>query len=306
MTATPPSGGDPTATPPSTGAATAAGSGRRPASSSLTVAQAAALRRLGLAPVGFVMGSVVMQVVSTGGYGGAMGGQVLGPAGFAGGRSPAGTTSFPCAHMMGYAGDHWGFDSEDHGYAASVAAGYTMAIDRLREEARQRQAHGVVGVELSVGDLVGGYSIWTFRATGTAVAMQGQAPTTDPFVTNAAGQQVERLVAMGLAPAALVTGVGACYVQPNCRSRGDYTVPGRVDQLPHAVGIAQRGARQSLHVAARQIGGDGVVHTWWNDRRMPAWGEGWIQSTVATGTVVRRFTTPHIPAAPQPIVSLRP
>ena len=128
----------------------------------------------------------------------------------------------------------------------------------------------------------------------------------EPFATNAPGQQVERLVALGMAPVALVTGVGACYVQPNCRTRGDITVPGPVDQLPRALAVSQHRARDRLHRAARHHGGDGLVHTWWVDRRVPAWGEGWIQTTVATGTVVRRVGDHRVPAAPRPVVPLRP
>lgn len=299
-----PGGGAPPPDPAPPGAPPVGGTapGPRPTTSALSVAEAAAVRRLGLVPNGFVLGTAVVQVVSTGGYGGAGFGPVVGPTGV---TRMSGATSYPCAHMMGFAGDHWGFVAEDGGYAASVALGYDLATDRLRAEARQLGAHGVVGVELVVGDLVGGVSTWTFRATGTAVSLPG-APPVDPFVTNAPGQQVERLVALGLAPVALVTGVGACYVQPNCRTRGDLTVPGPVDQLPHALSIAQHRARQRLHQAATQHGGDGVVHTWWVDRRVPAWGEGWIQTTVATGTVVRRVGDHRVPAAPRPVVPLRP
>lgn len=279
--------------------------GPRPATSALTVAQAAAVRRLGLVPVGFVMGSAVMQVVSS--AGGAMGPTMMGGGAFgmaAGGR--AGITTFPCAHMLGVGAEHWGYNVEDRGYATSVGAGYDLALRRLVEDAHQRGAHGVVGVELAVSDLVGGWSTWTFRATGTAVALPGVPPPAMPFATNAPGQQVERLVMLGLAPAVLITGVGACYVQPNCRTRGDPTVPGPVEQLPQAIGLARNRARQALHHLARQHGGDGMVHTWWVDRRVPAWGEGFIQTAVATGTVVRRFGPPRVPAAPRPVVPLRP
>lgn len=287
------------ASPP--GPATRPAGDGRPATSALSVAQAGAVRRLGLVPLSFVMGSAVMQVVSS--AGGAMGPTMMGGGPY-GMRAP-GVTSFPCAHMMGF-GEHWGYNAEDRGYAGSVGSGYDLALRRLVEEATQRGAHGVVGVELAVRDLVGGWSTWTFLATGTAVTMPGAPLPSVPFVTNAPAQQVERLVALGLAPAAVVTGVGACYVQPNCRTRGDPTVPGPVDQLPHALGIARSRARQALHELAGHHGGDGVVHTWWTDRRVPAWGEGFIQTAVATGTVVRRFADTKVPAAPRPVVPLRP
>jgi len=274
---------------------------RRPATSNLSVAQSGALRRLGLAPAGFVLGTVVMQVVSSAGYGT-----------MAGGYGAFGTTGpsraaarYPCAHMMGYGADHWGYNIEDTAYAASLSYGYETAVTRLRDEARTLGAHGVVGIELTVGDLVGGYASWTFRATGTAVVLADGPPPGEPFTTGITGQHLERLIALGYAPATLVTAVGAMYVQPNCRTRGDFTVPGPVDQIPHAIGAARDRARSALHQAATAHG-DGVVDTRWSDRRSPAFGEGWIQTAVAIGTVVRRFDTDRTPAAPRPVVPLRP
>jgi len=287
---------------PDVGPAARAPARSRPPSSNLTVAQTGALRRLGLVPAGFVLGTVVMQVVSSAGantYGGGMGG---GYAGAAGGGAVA---RYPCAHMMGYGADHWGYNIEDLAYAASLSYGYETAIARLRDEARDLGAHGVVGIELTVGDLIGGYASWTFRATGTAVTLPGAPPPNEPFTTTVTGQHLERLIALGFAPVVLVTGVGACYVRPNCRTRGDITVPGPVDQISHAIGVARDRARTALHDAARHRG-DGAVDTQWADRRSPAWGEGWIQTAVATGTIVRRFDTARIPAAPRPVVPLRP
>lgn len=276
-----------------------------PPTSASTVAEAAALRRLGLVPAGFVMGTAVLQVVSSaGGMGGSMVGGGLGtPYALA---RPAGTTSFPCAHAYGFGGEHWGFNMEDPGYAGSVAAGYELVVTRLLEEARQCGAHGVVGVDLSVGTLVGGTTAWTFRAVGTAVTMPDAPLPPAPFATTANGQHLERLVTLGMVPVALVTGVGACYVQPNCRTRGDPTVPGVVDQVPHAVDVARQRARQSLIDAVHRHGADGVVATDWRDRRMAAWGEAFIQSAIGTGTAVRRFAPPDRTAAPRPVVPLRP
>lgn len=278
---------------------------RRPATSSLTVAQSGALRRLGLVPTGFVLGTVVMQVVSSAGAAGGYGTM-------AGGYGAFGTTGpsraaarYPCAHMMGYGADHWGYNIEDTAYAASLSYGYETAVNRLRDEARTLGAHGVVGIEMTVGDLVGGYASWTFRATGTAVTLVDGPPPGEPFTTGISGQHLERLIALGYAPATLVTAVGAMYVQPNCRTRGDFTVPGPVDQIPQAIGAARDRARSVLHQAATAHG-DGVVDTRWSDRRSPAFGEGWIQTAIAIGTVVRRFDTDRAPAAPRPVVPLRP
>ncbi|MDA8280054.1 MAG: heavy metal-binding domain-containing protein [Actinomycetota bacterium] len=278
----------------------------RPATSALSVADAAALRRLGLEAVGFVLGTVVLQVASSVGAG-TVGGP-YGTQGWYGGTGAAGAsgfTSYPCVHVMGFGADHWGFNAEDRSYAASVGSGYATAVARLTEEARSLGAHGVVGIQMDVGDFVGGWSTWTFRATGTAVVIRGAQAPHEPFTTNVNGTHLERLVALGLAPARLVSGVGACYVRPNCRTRGDLMAPGGVDQIPQAVGVARNRARATVREAASHSG-EGVVQTDWTDRRLPAWGEGWIQSAVALGTAVRRFGPRQVPAAPRAVVPLRP
>src|SRR5580692_9725840 len=66
--------------------------------SDLSVAEAAAVRRVGLVPAGFVMGTAVMQLA-------AAGGQLYGPwAGLTGGfgRGSGYSESYPCAHTYGY------------------------------------------------------------------------------------------------------------------------------------------------------------------------------------------------------------
>lgn len=296
--------------------AAAVASGARPPSSALSVAQAAALRRLGLVPAGFVMGTAVVQVVSSvavmggspmgTGLGGTLGGFGSTGGAVVPGAGRQGARSFPCAHAYGYGGEHWGFNAEDAGVTTSIGGGYDLVIGRLVEEARQLGAHGVVGVELTIGTLVGGANAWTFRAVGTAVVHPGLPAPATPFATTANGQHVERLLGLGLAPVALATGVGACFVQPNCRTRGDPTTPGVVDQVPHALDVARQRAHHGLAGAAQRVGGDGVVDTTWRDSRLRGWGEAWIQTATATGTVVRRFAEAAHRQPPRPVVSLRP
>lgn len=251
-----------------------------------------------------VLGTVVMQVVSSvNGPGVTVAAAPLAPSAPAVDRSGSSFTRYPCAHFMGGGPDHWGFNAEDAGFSSSVGSGYATALARLTDEARALGAHGVVGVRVEVGELGGGWSTWTFRAVGTAVVHAGSPTLPTPFTTNASGPHLERLVALGMAPVTLVSGVGACYVRPNCQTRGDIMTVGRIDQIPQALGIARGRARAAVRSAAR-LAGHGVVNTEWADRRLPAWGEDWIQTVVALGTVVRRFGARQQDAAPQAVVPL--
>jgi uncharacterized protein YbjQ (UPF0145 family) len=279
--------------------------------SDLSVAEAAAVRRVGLVPAGFVMGTAVMQLA-------AAGGQLYGPwAGLTGGSFGRGngySESYPCAHSYGYgtgvgfggaSQEHYGFSVEDSVLAASLTAGYRLAIDRLHDEAIELGAHGVVGVDLFFENLIGSPGTATFFARGTAVTHPGTAPLPSPFLTNASGQHFERLIALGYVPTGLAVGVGAVYVQPNCQARGDFTVGGAIRQIPAAIAASRSRARSSLAAMAHRVG-DGVVHTDWTDRKVNRYGESWDQLTIALGTAVRRYSTEAEPLTPRPVLPLRP
>ncbi|HXQ58573.1 MAG TPA: heavy metal-binding domain-containing protein, partial [Acidimicrobiales bacterium] len=223
--------------------------------------------------------------------------------------------SFPCAHTfggnigfganVGPAQEHYGFSVEDTALAASLTDGYRLAIERLHDEATQLGAHGVVGVALFFENLVGSAGTATFFARGTAVVHPGTEPLPSAFLTNATGQNLERLIALGYVPAGLAVGVGSVYVQPNCQARGDFTVPGANRQIPAAVGVARSRARAALAAVGHRMG-EGVVHTEWSDRRVNRYGESWDQLTVAVGTAVRRYSAEVPPVSPRPVLPLRP
>jgi hypothetical protein len=279
--------------------------------SDLSVAEAAALRRVGLSPVGFVMGTAVMQLVSAfsgSAYGGPFGGAGMGWGGIPGSGRARGEygDSFPCAHGYGFgANEHFGFNAENTPLAGSLLEGYRLALTRLEAEAVALGAHGVVGVEIEFDHLVGTAWTATFFAKGTAVLHPGSAPLRAPFLTNASGQNFERLVGLGYIASGLAVGVGAVYVQPNCLARGDVTVAGANRQIPDAIGVARSRARQQLAATGHQRG-EGVVHTIWSDRRAARYGESWNQLAVAFGTAVRRYQTETPPISPRPVVPLRP
>ena len=189
----------------------------RTPSSDLSVAEAAALRRLGLSPVGFVMGSAVVQLVS------GISGQMYSTwGGFAGGRGDGYFRSFPCAHgytMVNNASEHFGFNAENTVLEASIAYGYELAIAACkpkptRSAARGRRRRHALRIPRGCAR---NRHVPRHRYRGGA---SGLAPPPAAFATNASGQHFERLVAQGFIPAALAVGVGIVYVQPNCAAAG--------------------------------------------------------------------------------------
>jgi Putative heavy-metal-binding len=253
------------------------------------------------------MGSAVMQLSSA--YAGTMytspwlGGGLQSPSH----RRGEYAESFPCAHGFGWgaSAEHYGFSFENSLLASSLFEGFRLTLSRLQQEARSLSAHGVVGVKLSFEQLVGSPGTTTFLATGTAVVHRGSAPLHSPFLTNASGQNFERLVGLGYVAAGMALGIGVVYVHPNCLARGDLTAVGPNRQIPSAVGVARSRARSSLARTGHGMG-QGVVHTEWKDVRFARYGEAWNQLALAFGTAVRRFTAETEPQIPAAVVSLRP
>jgi len=285
---------------------------RRSPTSDLSVAQAAALRRVGLSPVGFVMGTSVMQL-SAMFTGNMMGAPIGGGAGWGGMLTPLRTRgeyaqSFPCAHGLAWgagATEHYGFNAEDTLLTGTVMDGYRLALGRLQQEAIDLGAHGVVGVDISFEQLLGAAGTATFLAKGTAVVHPGSDPLQTPFLTNASGQSFERLVGLGFVPAGLAVGAGIVFVKPNCVASGNLSAVGPNRQIPEAIGAARSRARQWLASTGHTMG-EGVVQTQWSDSRFSRYGESWYQMALAVGTAVRRFRSSTEPLVPRPVVSLRP
>jgi len=278
--------------------------------SDLSVAEAAAVRRVGLTPIGFVMGTAVMQLVSTfagNTYGGL--GMGMGFSGYVSSARSRGEYAepYPCVHGFGFGSnsDHYGFNMENGALAASIFEGYRLALSRLNDEAVDVGAHGVVGVKLAFEHMVGSAGTATFLATGTAVIHRDTAPLPAPFLTNASGQNFERLIGLGYVPAGLAMGVGIVYVQPNCQARGNLTAVGPNRQIPAAISVARGRARQHLAGTGHKMG-EGVVHTDWTDQRFARFGESWNQMALAFGTAVRRFKSETEPVSPRAVVPLRP
>lgn len=99
-----------------------------------------------------------------------------------------------------------------------------LVVSQLAEEAKALGAHGVVGVSLVTRRLgtEREYPILEVAASGTAVAAEGVALTSDPFTTALSGPAILKLAARGWAPVRIAVGIG------------------------HVRGVASRGSRRAL------------------------------------------------------------
>lgn len=204
-------------------------------SSQQKIGEEVALRRLGLSPVGVVLGSANSWGVA------------LAP------RSARRSTAPPPP------GSQWQPTSSDDPVTARRHGGYVhdwsvgnddrtarhigwtwelvmheqrelhlidSVLSELREEARSLGAHGVIGITLTMRHLGtergSEYPVLEVAASGTALAAHGMPIGDDPFTTGLSGSEILKLAAHGWAPVRFVAGVG------------------------HVRGVAGRGSRRAL------------------------------------------------------------
>src|SRR6516164_547529 len=193
--------------------------------SALTSDEFAAIRSVGFAPVGQVLGACVYNIGYTGGY--ACPGS-WGSWGY-GNVSPA-QTKTQVSSRAGYGS-----------FAPLVQAMYEArhkALDRMTAECEELGGHGVVGVRLTIGGFpAGGLE---FKAIGTAVRAPGVGPVSTwphrgshprrPFTSDLSGQDFAKLIMKGWVPAGLALGIDA-----------------------------RHDARQQLERDVARLGGEGVV-----------------------------------------------
>ncbi len=247
-------------------------------SSALSVTDFAACLDMGMRPLGVVQGYSVMQwswYMTTGGFAGMGYGGGLG-AGWGGGgmqqrRRGQYVEQWQCPH--GFVGSEhrmYGMNYELTWLEQSWATGWGLAIGRMVEEATSLGATGVVGVVDDMRPLVSANTV-EFRATGTAVAVDGAPPLGAPFTTYLSGQRLAKLFEAGFAPVSVVATLSAVQMLGYCITNYQLagTAPvgwygagrgaggvGAIDQVNRAHAAVRRVARERIRT---QLGAD-VLH----------------------------------------------
>lgn len=185
---------------------------QRPAAlTDLSVTEFLTLARLGFLPLGLVIGSSVYEASTQNGVS-------LWDLLFSNGASSASTTP-----------------GEVTALSEAVRAARALAVGRMRQQAAQFGAEGVVGVRLSIEHHVwrGGHQIAKFVAMGTAVAVDPSrvppelraAPRLSlasgaPFTSDLSGQDFVALLRAGYRPVTVAS--GTCIYQLDPRELSNY------------------------------------------------------------------------------------
>jgi uncharacterized protein YbjQ (UPF0145 family) len=284
--------------------------------SDLSVAELAAVRHAGFEPVGMVMGSTVYRMATQWGYNNVFGGGVLGGQGVFGATSGNLATgevrSYPCTHGwgmgMGMSTDHrWGYNWEHTMFADGVLAARDAALARILEEARDLDAHGVVGVRLIRRHLEGVGSSLEFTAIGTAIRRTGGPRLQQPFMSHLDGVAFGKLLHGGYVPVSLVIGVGAVEIDAGCTTEWMLRSwnNARIDQVSDGIEMARLLGISRLEAELESVDADGAVGVDVEFTNHAVTGGALLLELISIGTAVRRFAKDSMDEVPLTIMRLR-
>lgn len=280
--------------------------------SDLSVAELHAVRQAGFQPVGMVMGSSVYRIAAQWGYT-----NLFGNAGFAavnqwGNAGPVSARAghlqqYPCPHGYGIGSDHrWGYNWEHTAYEDGVVAARDAALSRISEEARDLDAHGVVGVRLIRRHLEGVGNSLEFTVIGTAIRRSGGPDLPRPFMSHLDGVAFSKLLHGGYVPVSLVVGIGAVEIDRGCATewllRSWNNV--RIDQISDGIEAARLLGISRLEEEVSAVDADGVVGVEVDFASHEVANGAMLIDLVCVGTAVRRYAKDPLDEQPLTIMRL--
>ncbi len=270
--------------------------------SGLSTAELAAVRRCGFEPAGLVMGSSVYSIAT-------MLGTYYSPNFWS--STPGFSEVYPCPHGYsfgpGFGGHQAGLNWEQTYYEQGIEEAYSLAHGRLVAEARDLQAHGVVGARLrfhrlNSQEFQSSGQVVEFTVIGTAVRCPGAAVLDTPFTSHLSGQGLAKLMSTGVVPAALVLAAGVVQVMPGCEANWSKTSLSNVELRQYSEALEQcRAIGVKRLDALSNDFGDGVIGV---DTEL-ALRDSSVAEMMLIGTAVRRFSDVPLPAAPMAVMKLR-
>ncbi len=222
---------------------------------------------------------------------------LLGEAGF----EPLGYVLGSSIYHIGLQVARWSQNMELSVLTQAMYNARELAMARMRAEAQQLGADGIVGVNLVIKTYAWGAEVLEFLATGTAVrAADGQgghrAPDGGPFTSDLSVQDFYRLLAAGSTPVAFVLGTCVYHIAHQSmmqmlRQAGQNT---EMPTFTQGVYEARELALVRMQSEAARAGATGIVGVQ-SEANSFIWGEH-ATEFLATGTAIRR----HDRQAPSP------
>lgn len=225
---------------------------------------------------------------------------LLGEAGF----EPLGFVIGSSIYHIGIQPSKWSQNMELDVLTMAMYNARELAMSRMRTEAHQLNADGIVGVNLLIQDYAWTDDVLEFMAAGTAVrAVSGaggqlRAPDGGPFTSDLSAQDFYRLTATGATPVAFVLGTCVYHIAHQSmlqmmRQSGQNT---EMTLFTQGVYEARELALTRMQTEASQVGATGIVGVNWSVNNF-VWGEH-ATEFFATGTAIKKPSDGRRMAAP--------
>jgi len=182
------------------------------------------------------------------------------------GFEPVGLCVGSCIYHLGFQLAGWGSNVELEQLSLAMYEARALAMERMRLEARNMGADGIVGVRLTVKRLEWDKNILEFVAIGTGIVHakghQGfKGPNGQPFTSALSGQDFWTLLSAGYRPLEMV--MGSCVY--HVARRGPFATLGSIGQnvelgnFSLALYEAREIAMERMQLEASKAGAEGVV-----------------------------------------------
>jgi len=182
------------------------------------------------------------------------------------GFEPVGLCVGSCIYHLGFQLASWGSNVELEQLSLAMYEARALAMERMRLEAQNMGADGIVGVRLTVKRLEWDKNILEFVAIGTGIVHakghQGfKGPNGQPFTSALSGQDFWTLLSAGYRPLEMV--MGSCVY--HVARRGPFATLGSIGQnvelgnFSLALYEAREIAMERMQVEASKAGAEGVV-----------------------------------------------
>ncbi len=182
------------------------------------------------------------------------------------GFEPVGLCVGTCVYHVGIQYGAWGQNQELTLLSQAMYHARELAMARMREEARDMGADGIVGVRLTVKRLEWDQNVLEFMAIGTgivhAAGHQGfRGPNGGPFTSDLSGQDFWTLLQAGYRPLELVMGSCVYHVahQGILQSLGQMGRNAEMTNFSQALYDAREIAMERMQHEATAAGAEGVV-----------------------------------------------
>jgi uncharacterized protein YbjQ (UPF0145 family) len=182
------------------------------------------------------------------------------------GFEPIGLCVGSCIYHVGFQMAGWSSSTELDVLSTAMYEARALAMERMREEAKQMGADGIVGVRLTVKRLEWDAKVLEFVAIGTGIVhAKGHAgfkgPKGEPFTSDLSGQDFWTLLQAGYRPLEMVMGSCVYHVARRGAFASMGTIGRNVELTNFSIALyeARELAMERMQLEATQAGAEGVV-----------------------------------------------